>query len=98
MDNKGEAQKIILPFQGFQGFKFHPMNQNPFLYISDVFSVIFWLKNINKALRDVGLCGSSDGLKRNARHVGVTKATKPRFSGKLGPCLHGKNAKFHSYR
>ena len=47
--NKGEAQKIILPFQRFQGLKFYPMNQNPFLYLSDVFSIIIWLKNISKA-------------------------------------------------
>ena len=48
--NKGEAQKIIiLPFQRFQGLKVYPMNQNPFLYLSDVFSVIIWLKNISKA-------------------------------------------------
>ena len=26
------AAKIILPFQRFQGLKFHQMNQNPFLY------------------------------------------------------------------
>ena len=49
-DKKGEAKKIILPFQRFQGLKFHPMNKNPFLYLSDVFSV--WLKNINTALSD----------------------------------------------
>ena len=29
--NKGEAQKIILPFQRFQGLKFYPINQNLFL-------------------------------------------------------------------
>ena len=43
-DNKSEAKTIILPFQRFQGLKFYPMNQNPFLYLTDLLSVIFWLK------------------------------------------------------
>ena len=47
--NKGEAQKITLPFKRFQGLKFYPMNQNPFRYLSDVFSIIAWMKTISKA-------------------------------------------------
>ena len=99
-DNKGEAKKIILPFLQFQGLKFHPMNQNPFLYLSDVFSIISWLKNINTALRDQINVSLSRVFKwpEFTSYVGVTKATKTRFSGKLGPYLPGKNAKFHSDR
>ena len=41
-DSKGEAKQIILPFQWFKGLKIY-------LYLSNAFRVIFWLKNINKA-------------------------------------------------
>ena len=79
-DNKGEAKTIILPFQRFQGLKFYPMNQNPFLYLTDVLSVIFLAEKINTALRN-RIKPPPKWLNSNTRYVGDTKITKTIFSG-----------------
>ena len=51
------------------------MNQN-FLYLSDVFSAIFWLKNINTALRDQNKVSPSQVLKCNELKYGSCNRNK----------------------